>query len=53
MSRGVHAFCATRLTVRDEALAAVFNNHSELMVLCDWSLTVSKDKEMKARIRGV
>lgn len=52
-SRGVHAFCPTRWTVRGEALAAVINNHAELIELWDWSLTVSKDTEMKARIRGV
>ena len=32
-SRGVHAFCPTRWTVRGEALAAVINNHAELMEL--------------------
>ena len=52
-SRDVHTFCPTRWTVRAEALAAVINNQAELMILCDWSLTVSKDTEMKARIRGV
>ena len=52
-SRGVHAFCTTRWTVQGEALAAVINNHTELMELWDWSLTVLKDTEMKARIRGV
>ena len=52
-SRGVHAFCPTRWTVRGEALAAVINNNAELMELWDWSLIVSKDTEMKARIRGV
>ena len=51
-SRGVHAFCPTRWTVRGEALAAVINNHAELMELWDWSLIVSKDTEIKA-IRGV
>ena len=48
-----YTFCRTRRTVRGEALAAVINNHAELMELWDWSLTVSKDAEMKARIRGV
>ena len=52
-SRGVHKFCPTRWNVRGEALAAVINNHAELMELWDWSLTVSKDTEMKAKIRGV
>ena len=28
---GVHAFCPTRWTVRGEALAAVINNHAELI----------------------
>ena len=53
VSRGVHALCPTRWTVCGEALAEVFNNHAELMELWDWSLTVSKDTEMKANIRGV
>ena len=39
--------------MRGEALAAVFNNHPELIELWDWSLTVSNDTEIKARIRGV
>ena len=52
-SRGVHALCATRWTVRGEALAAVLNNHAELMELWDWSLSVLQDTEMKIRIRGV
>ena len=39
--------------MRGEALAAVINNHAELMELWDWLLTVSKDTELKARIRGV
>ena len=43
--RSVHAFCPTSWTVRGEALAAVINNHAELMELWDWSLTVSKDTE--------
>ena len=52
-SRGEHAFCPTRWTVRGEALAAVINNRAELMELWDWSLTLTKDAEMKARIRRV
>ena len=52
-SRNLHAFCLTRLTVRGEALTAVNNNHADLMELRDWSLTVSKDMEMKAKIRHV
>ena len=52
-SRGVHAFCPTRWTVRGEALASVLNNHDELMELWDWSLDVLKDTEMKSRINGV
>ena len=39
--------------MRAEALAAVINDHAELMELWDWSLTVSNDTEMKARIRRV
>ena len=52
-SRGVYAFWSMRWTVRGEALAAVINNHDELIELWNWSLTVPKDTEMKARIRGV
>jgi hypothetical protein len=52
-SRGVHALCPTRWTVRDEALASVLNNHDELMELWEWSLEVLKDTEMKSRIIGV
>ena len=51
--RGVYAFWSMRWTVRGEALAAVINNHDELIELWNWSLTVPKDTEMKARIRGV
>ena len=36
--------------MRGEALAAVINDHAELMEIWDWSLTVSNDAEMKARI---
>ena len=46
-SRGVHAFCPTRWTVLGEVLAAVINNHAELMELWDWSLIVSEDTERK------
>ena len=52
-SRGVHALCPTRWTVRGEALASVLHNHSELMELWEWSLDVVKDTEMKARTIGV
>ena len=52
-SRGVHALCPTRWTVRGEAIASVLNNHDELMELWDWSLEVLKDTEMKSRITGV
>ena len=45
-------FFPTRWTVCGEALAAVINNHAEPIELWDWSLTVSKDTEMKARIRA-
>ena len=52
-SRGVHAFCPTRWTVRGESLEAVLNNYMELMELWEWSLDICKDTEIKARIRGV
>ena len=41
------------MDVRGEAFAAVINNHAELMELWDWSPIMSKDTEMKARIRVV
>ena len=54
MTHVVHIYILSyEQTVRGEALAAVINNHAELMELWDWSLTFSKDVEMKARIRGV
>lgn len=37
-SRGVHAFCPTRWTVRGESLEAVLNNYMELMELWEWSI---------------
>ena len=50
---GVHAFCPTRWTVRGKTLDALLNNHKELLDLWDWSLSVLKDTEMKARVIGV
>ena len=49
---GIHILCPTRWTVRGDALAAFFDNCSELMDL--WGL-VSKllVAQMKARLRGV
>ncbi|XP_022796425.1 zinc finger MYM-type protein 1-like [Stylophora pistillata] len=47
-SRGVHAFCPTRWTVRGESLEAVLNNHIELTELWEWSLDICTDTEMKA-----
>ena len=38
--------------MRGEALAAVIDNHAELMELWDWSLTVTR-VEMKAGTRGI
>ena len=52
-SNDVHIHFAVRDALRGKALAAVINNHDELMELWDWSLAVSKDAEMKARIRGI
>lgn len=51
-SRGIHAFCPTRWTVRGEALASILNNFKELMDLWEWSLGVFHDTDIKARIRG-
>ena len=51
-SRGVHAFCPTRWTVRGESLEAVLKNCMELMELWEWSRDICKNTEMKARIRG-
>ena len=52
-SKGIHALCPTRWTVRGEALVSVLNNFNELMDLWVWSLEVLHDTEMKARVRGV
>ena len=52
-SKGVHSFCPTRWTVRGETLKSITNNHQELLDLWEWSLSVLKDTEMKARIIGV
>ena len=52
-SKGIHAFCPTRWTVRGEALQSILSNYEELMDLWEWSLSNIKDTEMKARIRGV
>lgn len=51
--KSVHAFCPTRWTVRGEALSSMLTNHQELLDLWEWSLSVLKDTEMKARIIGV
>ena len=51
-SKSVHAFCPTRWTVRGDTLAAVTNNHNELMELWEWSLAKLQDTEMKARVHG-
>jgi len=52
-AKTIHDFCPTRWTVRGETLASVLNNFNELMDLWEWSLSVVKDTEMKARISGV
>ena len=49
----VHAFCVTRWTVRGNTLAAIINNHKEVMALWEQALQITKDTEMKARIIGV
>ena len=43
-SCGVHDLCPTRWTVRGEGLAATLNNHSELIDLWDWSLTILRNR---------
>ena len=45
--------CTTRWTVRGDALAAFINNYTELMDLWNWSLQVTSDTEMKARLQDV
>ena len=52
-SKGIHALCPTRWTVRGEALESVLNSYVELMNLWDWSIDTLHDTEMKARVRGV
>ena len=52
-SKGVHALCSTRWTVRGESLESILNNFDELMELWDWSLENLRDTQMKARIGGV
>ena len=52
-SKGIHALCPTRWTVRGEALESILNNYIELMNLWDWSIDTLHDTEMKARICGV
>ena len=44
-SRGVHAFCPTRWTVRGESLEVVLKNYMELIELWEWSLDICKDKD--------
>ena len=53
VNKTVHDFCPTRWTVGGETLGSVLNNFSKLMNLWDWSLSILKDTEMKARINGV
>ena len=52
-SKGIHALCPTRWTVRGEALLSVLNNYEELMDMWEWSLEVLPDSVMKRRIRAV
>ena len=52
-SKGVHAFCPTRWTIRGETASSMLDNHKELCDLWEWSLNNLKDTEMKARILGV
>jgi len=44
-SRGVHAFCPTRWTVRGESLEAVLNNYMKLMELWEWSLDICRHRD--------
>ena len=52
-SKGIHAICPTRWTVRGEALESILNNYDELTNLWNLSIDTLHDTEMKARIRGV
>ena len=52
-SKGVHAFCPTRWTIRGETASSMLDNHKELCDLWEWSLNNLKDTEMKARVLGV
>ena len=40
-------------TVRGETLGSIINNFDELIDLWEWSLSILKDTEMKARVSGV
>ena len=52
-SKGIHAFCPTRWTVRGEGCIAMINNHQELCSLWEWLLNNLTDTQMKARVIGV
>ena len=39
--------------MRGDALPYILDNYNELMNLWEWSLTVLKDTDMKAMVRGV
>ena len=57
-SKGIHNLLRTRWTERGDALAVFIDNNTEstltsrlgLMDLWDWSLQVTSDTEMKARL---
>ena len=40
-SKGIHALCPTRWTVRGEALEYILKNYDELMNLWDWSIDIT------------
>ena len=50
--KNAHVFCPTRWTVHGVTLAAIINNHEELMLLWSESLKSTTDTEMKGRIIG-
>ena len=50
-SKGIHTFCATRWTMRNESCSSNFNSHNELRYLYEWSLMKVKDTKMKTKTR--
>ena len=54
-SPNIKLLCATRWTVRAEALKSISENYAAVLELWDWSLESGNvnDSDMKARIIGI